>query len=351
MKRLFYIQSPISLLVAEKIIETYAFAPEDCVIIYGRKMKPKHSKFTNILWDDFVQVYSWNFVAGIRKQNQIKKALNQFITDHLPSSFILYTSSFSDWFIQYLLKNKKCIEFNFIEEGASAFFTQAERNSIQNATLLSSRLFYYLKIGLSHTFNYCRSPFFERSMLKKSHSIYTFLEEGFQEYPNRVQIDPPFQKKESLKHIKAVFAPWYIVESGTMKKEVYFKAMYQAFNQISDLGEQVIHYKFHPQHLVKGEYLDDYHTLFSHFSDRIEFIALDNSISLENVAYSSKARFYLDVSSLAIYAKTCGSKIISYCDVLIQYDPKFATFKLPKKLHDIVFPGNLLSQGNIDDKN
>lgn len=340
--KVFYIQNPIALIVAEKLIDTFSFTKEECLFIYGRNMKPSGSEFKSVLWDEYVQQYSWNFLEGNKAVKKTKKAIDNLIATHIRESFTFYTSSFSLWFLKYLASHSKCESFNFLEEGASSFFSRQERAKIQDSTFFSLKIFYYLKILLSHRFTYFPNPYTERSFLNKCKAIYTFSDGGFADYNQRVQIDPPFHKKESLQNIKAVFAPWYIVESGAMAKEIYFNSMREVFERISSLGENTIHYKFHPQHLVKGKYIHDYKNLFIEFSGKIDFIELDHTISLENVAYSSKANFYVDVSSVALYAKTCGSKIFSYCDILIKNDPSFSQFTLPKELKNIVFPGNLL---------
>ncbi|MCB0689023.1 MAG: hypothetical protein KDC53_20935, partial [Saprospiraceae bacterium] len=133
----------------------------------------------------------------------------------------------------------------------------------------------------------------------------------------------PFYNDPALPNFKNVLVLGPYFEFGQLSMETELKGLEALFhyfvsNQIFD-----VHYKFHPVQLEQNQSPDLIRALIKRYKKDIDFHEIKPSISLENIAMSSKADFYLATSSTAIYAVEMGRQVYSYANILLKFEPQF----------------------------
>lgn len=145
-------------------------------------------------------------------------------------------------------------------------------------------------------------------------------------FPGITQVElipTPFKEDPGLRHFERVlvFGPYAEYEELPLSVQVQgIRALFEYFTRQSI---KQVHFKFHPKQLELGKSPTAIRQLMQAYAGAIQFDEIPPPVSLENIAASSQAAFYLATSSTAIYAVAMGRKVYSYAPYLIKLQPDF----------------------------
>ncbi|MEX1002977.1 MAG: polysialyltransferase family glycosyltransferase [Crocinitomicaceae bacterium] len=324
MHHIFYVQSGISVAIAQKAIKQLQLNKEKCIFLTGRSVQ---------IDGDFIvkDTSEWSFrtslffFVGWWKSLKSKRLIKDFLREQQVASFKMYTASFGHWFYYLLSKDKRCKEIWALEEGRASFYTEEEFKKYVKIFHYSSPkyLTYQIKAWFNHFFVHYPNPNKTIKILKKHDRALVTSLKSYTYISNRIVIENPFDRAdEDYSDIKCLMAMSYPVEDGLISIENYTKAIEDTYEQIIKLGYTTIHYKFHPQQLTNPKFIESYQLCIQRFSNQINFIELPKSTILEVVAANSNATVLSDYSSLIIYADTFGNKIYSNFSLLEKQEPE-----------------------------
>jgi len=333
MKHLFIIHSSITWLVTQKLIETEQLPLNECVILTDRRMPVPKGQYNIIEISDIIlSDLKAREATQIIKNQQLNRialqAIDQIITSvcKKEEKYYIYLPHHRDLRYWAFTTHPQCAQFFYTEEGTMSYWGTRPHPTIPQYTgwqwgakrfILTLAHDWYLK---------GRAPALPRSFHPdhpKYGGAFGLSELAFPGLSNVKVLPLPFQHLPAWEHVQRVLVFGPYVEFGEMPQEVRLKVTRELFNYYIEHHIQNIYIKFHPSQYLNKHNMQQLKQLIEEYSDQIQFTEITQSVSLENIAYSSKADFYLITSSVAIYAVLCGSRVISYAQQVLKYHPAF----------------------------
>ena len=342
MKYIFVINNPITDLITEKVINSdkEKFTQENVVIFSYRNYKSNLNYKTfgiPILRKTILFLRTW---LDIYKLKKIICSINDEYTVFLP------TTGFETF--QFLIHHNSCRNYCYLEEGLASYYSISEKNQTHSnfinrhsnfIIIIGKRVYHLINFG---TIMDAYSEFFDVSNSKYQAS-YCFSNHCFGEHPNKKILNISFNKNESLNNYNTILVLESFVETGVLKKQIYLSLLEWLFHYLDRKEKSVIYYKFHPDQLKSMSSKRIILNLFDKFNQNkgLDFVEIDQSIKLEDIAYNSKeSEFYMVSSSVAIYANICGRKSYSLYNQVLNLKPgenfKNYTNTIPSEYFNIV---------------
>ncbi|MFN7116093.1 MAG: hypothetical protein ACK4TA_04800 [Saprospiraceae bacterium] len=344
MKHFFIVHSSITWLVSKQLMESEQLSPADCTILTDRRMPvPPGAYHIKDITDLSLHDLKWreaNQLLQLQQQNRVRlREIDQIITSFCTNgeNFQLYLPHHRDMRYWAFTTHPRCERFFYIEEGTMSYWGTNPIPVIPQHLGWHWMVKRFILNLLYDWYLLGRAPALPRNFhtnSRKYGGAYGLSKLSFPGLPNVKLLPLPFESSPEWAHVQhvLVFGPY--VEFGELPQAVRLKVTQQLFNNFIKNGISTIYIKFHPTQLAHPKNLAQLKALIATFSDRIEFIELPQSVSLENIACSSKANFYLITSSVAIYALLCGSRVMSYAKQVLKYHPNFQKTldTMPKKV-------------------
>lgn len=337
MKHIFLIHSHITREVAWAIIRHERIAPGDVVFVLDRKFETKEDGIKVVpldLPDEYFLIYK-NPFRGWRHLNRIRR----FIDDFSPGEFVCYFPHTYSEFSNLIVSHPRCRGYSLMEEGLWSYFPVDRMNDVVPPAILGwkqrllSRVFY---LGRFKDRFFCKDDYL---------SVYCTSEKAFPGFDRKIVVDLAFpgtgdERTHHPSAVRKVIVLDSVVETRVVAEHDFMVGFDQLLEKMTErLGEgEVVYLKRHPYQYVKPDFSD---RLISWLKKKIpahEVRELAGDVSLEKMALAGGVEFYLNVSSVSIYASRLGSKVYSYARSIGRSSPDFMRRleQLPQVFHESV---------------
>lgn len=260
-------------------------------------------------------------IPGFLRSNKHNLAQLDQLLGKLDHDFILVLPHTQNFKYHAMLTHPACRGFYLLEEGKLSY-----TRGIEWPTHLSHRLKASALSWLYQKYLGGRVPAFPLtfdSRHPKYQGAFATSELAFPGIGQVQRIPTPFQADPALRHFEKVLVFGPYVEYDELPLVTQVLGIRALFRYLVEQGIGQIHFKFHPAQLARGESPLLIRKAMEDFAEQIQFEEIPPEISLENIAASSKADFYLATSSTAIYAVAMGRPVYSYAPYYIRLQPDF----------------------------
>lgn len=337
MKHIFLIHSHITREIAWSIIRGERINPNEVVFLLDRKFKASEDGVGVVpldLPDEYFLIYK-NPLRGWRHLRKIRR----FIDDLSSGEFVCYFPHTYSEFANLIVQQSRCKGYSLMEEGLWSYFTVDGMNEVVPPAMLGwtqkllSRLFY---MGCFKDRFFCRDDYL---------AVYCTSEKAFPGFARKVVVDLEFpgagvEVPPPLSPLRKVIVLDSVVETRVVTEHDFMAGFDQLLEKLTKrLREgEVVYLKRHPYQYVKPEFSD---RLISYLKYKVpghDVQELEGDVSLEMMALTGEVEFYLNVSSVSIYANRMGAKVYSYARSIGRSSPEFMRRldRLPLVFHDAV---------------
>lgn len=338
MKYFFVVHSNITWLIIKNLIAQEKLPSADCLILIDRNLNIQvdNIQSKNISNFHLYDIKSAKIHHTFSNYQRNKKILAEI--DKIINTFCLKNETFHF----YLPHQKKYVYFAFFTHAQCERFFYVEEGNLSYASNQfdpKRSKFKYLILSILYSIFLANLvPPFPRSFdfsHPKYGGVYCVNELAFPRFPNKKLLPLPFTNQPTLANIRRVWVFGPYVEFGEMPQEVRIELMRKFLNYLIQNNIKQIHYKFHPSQLLHPDLLAKTKSVLQEYKEKIELVELEQTVSLGDLAYTSKADFYLNTSSAAIYALACGSKVYSYAQEAVKLHPPFqkTVDAIPENIH------------------
>lgn len=318
MRHLFLIHSSITYLVAQGIIRHLALAPETCAYVLLRRFQPDPGDPVTArlaLAQTVLVPLTWRVGQAWRKIAAFDAQIADLTADQ---PYALYVPHLDEPTGRLLYTNRRCRQVNYLEEGAAAYVPTAR---LPHARGLRDRVGRYLLsrgrvpvLGFypeGYTTAYCVHPACFPDLARK-----TVLPLPFR----RVAVTPDPSGQ-------VVLVLDALVEFGIVGPEALRQALHELFANLEARGQRRLLFKYHPIQAQQPDRRAYYEReVFGPWADRLSFTELVAAVTLEDLAFSyPTAEFAVIISSVGLYARFCGCRVVSVARRLAALDPRFST--------------------------
>lgn len=337
MKHIFLIHSHITREVAWSIIGRERIELEDIVFLLDRKFETKENGVRVVpldLPDECFLIYK-NPFRGWRHIRRIRC----FIDDLSPGDFVCYFPHTYTDFANMMIDHVRCRGYSLMEEGLGSYFSVNEINQIVPPAILGWKqrlLSQFLYMG-----SFKNRYFFSDDYI----AVYGTSEHAFPGFNRKVLIELSYgmavnEVDRSVPSGCKVIVLESVVETRVVSEKEFISGFDRMLEVLVDrLSEgEVLYLKRHPYQYVKPEFSD---RLIAYLKQKVpahEVRELASEVSLEKMALAGGVEFYLNVSSVSIYANRLGSKVYSYARSIGRSSPDFMRRleRLPQVFHESV---------------
>lgn len=337
MKHIFLIHSHITREVAWAIIRHERIATSDVVFVLDRKFVT-HEAGVRVVPLDLPDEYFLIYKNPLRGWHHLQR-IRGFIDDLSGGEFRCYFPHTYSEFASLASSHPLCRGYSLMEEGLWSYFPVEKMNEVVPPTILG-----WKQRLLSHVFYMGR--FKDRYFCKDDYlSVYCTSEKAFPGFARKIVVDLAFpSSREDVPHSQGSTRKVIVLDSVVETRVVTEHDFMLGFDQLLDkmtgrLGEgEIVYLKRHPYQYVKPEFSD---RLIAYLKKKIadhEVQELAGDVSLEKMALTDQVEFYLNVSSVSIYAGRLGSKVYSYARSIGCSSPEFMrrVEGLPEIFHESV---------------
>ena len=317
MKHVFGASSHLVFYLCNKIVETDAINPDDCIFFFTRNYHcpPKYDKiYKNIINTEYnVDRKKGRVFAGIHFC-QTRKNIRYFdslVDPYLKGEdFIWYSQVCNNDVCSLFVSKSNCKGYYVLEDGLSSY----RNDNLQTFT------------GWRYpVYKFILKPFWRRCFEVKNHFI-TSDHPKFKGCIATTEYCFPLHQQ----YLRCVGLPFETIELGftpdavlsidpfhLMVEEPYEKLVFERLSAfIRTKNYKCIAYKFHPYFFAKTNA-----SIKRYYAD-LPLIELGWDISLENVLMTYKCDFYTHVSAVSVYAHEMGATCYSYMPILREYNNK-----------------------------
>ena len=337
MKHIFLIHSHITREVAWAVIRHEHIALSDVVFVLDRKFETKESGIRVVpldLPDEYFLIYKNPFRGWCHLRR-----IWQFIDDLSPGDFRCYFPHTYSELADLVMSHSRCRGYGLMEEGLWSYFPAKMMNEVVPPAILGwrqrllSRIFY---MGRFKDRFFCKDDYL---------SVYGTSEKAFPDFARKIVVELAFPGAvDEARHLPVSVRKVIVLDSVVETKVVTEGDFMAGFDQLVEklterLGEgEIVYLKRHPYQYVKPEFSD---RLIAHLKRKVhahEVRELASEVSLEKMALTDRVEFYLNVSSVSVYASRLGSKVYSYARSIGRSSPEFMRHvdRLPQVFHESV---------------
>lgn len=337
MKHIFLIHSHITCEVALAIIRRERIALEDVVFLLDRQFETQVSGINMVPLDlpDEYFLIDKNPLRGWRHLRRIRK----FIDELSAGDFVCYFPHTYSEFANMAAAHPRCKGYNLMEEGLWSYFSVEGMNEVVPPAILGWKqrlLSQVLYMGRFKDRYFCKNDYLH---------VYATSDQAFPGFARKVVLDDIFPKPASAECdrkclVRKVIVLDSVVETRVVGEQDFlagFDRLLEAMAERLRDGEEIF-IKRHPYQYVKRDFSD---RLIEYVKDKFpahDVQDLRGGVSMEQMALSGDVEFYLNVSSVSIYASRIGAKVYSYARAIGAKSPSFMgrLERLPQVFRDSV---------------
>lgn len=326
MKHIFFVHSPITFIVACKVIQLKEIPSDNIIFLTHRGFHVPISGFKT-----YVFPYQWSpepFPFQVNFFNSWKRleAFDQFINEITEKSlFSIYLPHTEFRVLKILISHPFCQDFSYIEEGLAAYFPLNVLNPKQGKRRihLIDRIFYKNRI---------KDKLFMNSGYKAAYGLYP---ESFPAFEDRVILDKIhtpgvamlaslFEKDYSLYENAHIIVLDAISEHGVVGRQEHMVAIKRLIQILREKNVKKLFIKYHPAQVGTQEYYS-IQKILSHWPEAEEVVEIPQDVYLEIVAKKCRSVcFYINVSSIGFYAYKEGQRVVSWANLILQVNKKYS---------------------------
>lgn len=307
--------SSLTRLVSKQLISELKLEPKDCIFILDRGMKAEEEiysidmPYTLLPKESFSVSFSfWENWPKIKELDVWLKTLSK------EDTFYFYKPQSGFNVFHLIISHPLCKGFYYIEEGRSSYRSSIEMQSSKQQSWLRDRLYSLNFKNRSKSVKH----FFEAKHPQYL-GAYGISEWTFPDLSNTHQLKLPFQKKDFKEAYQKILVLEPIVEFGMTSLEA-FRYGIEQFLELH-IKEGTLYFKYHPSQ-KEAQSIAAFKAVCDAFPN-INFKKIPSEVSLEEVAISTEAIFYIITSSVGLYASICGSEVYSIAKYIIDSDKDF----------------------------
>lgn len=316
MKHVFFVHSYITDLVARRVVEVEHLSPQDVVFLNARNFTSLNLPYRRADVSLLAKVKGSlprRILVGWR---EVKARDRQLLRLTGGAAFHLYTPQTMERYIQVIRSHAGCAGFSYLEEGLNSYCTRAEIERTHPPTEPRFRE----KLGFR--FRVRESRFFEDGYTR----VYGVSSEVFPDLSNRVVLTDVFSKTrdEQFAEIENILA----LDALTVHRRIRLKSLLAAITRLAAFlhSERIttIHYKLHPAQDAGTEGVAIQAALRE---GGVRAVQLPDHVCLEELANARPGiRYFVNLSSVGLYAAIMGCRVFSYASWVAQAEPGFATY-------------------------
>lgn len=264
----------------------------------------------------------WQHNRGVLRQ------LDALIEQHCPAAaFVLHLPHSKIHKYYVLITHPRCDGLYYFEEGVGSYVDpfghHPEGHPLQQ--WLMTRLMSACLHGRAPGFLPLIDP-----RLPQLRGAYAITEFAYPGLPG-VQVLPlPFQRSAAYAGYRHVLVTGPFAEMNYMPLGVQLSTIERVLDLLAKRlpAAETLYYKFHPTQLLHQQSVPALRALFQRYADRLRIEELPAGVSLEEIAVSAQANFYLASSSVAVYAIAAGSRVFTYGEHYMALAPAYRPIHL-----------------------
>lgn len=316
---LFLIHSPITYWVARSAIQREGLDPAQVLLLVARGFAPADERYRHVPIDYDSIPPSPRRLYQLPRCWRWLRATDRFVADLTGSrSFQLYTASTMERYIQVLRSHHLCAGFSFLEEGLYSYCTRDE----MDRTHPRMRIRRWDRAGFLGRIRAAR--FFDAGHTR-AYGIHPAVFPGFE---HRVVLEDaiPPASETAVAGIGNVLVFDALSARRRVRLESLLAALRRLLTRLRSEQVTLLHYKFHPVQLGTSE-VDAIEQLFREQEPALIARRLPDAFSMEALARARPdARFFVNLSSVGLYAALFGCPVFSFANWVVQAEPDFATY-------------------------
>jgi hypothetical protein len=234
------------------------------------------------------------------------------------ADYALYVPHLDHPTARLLYTNHRCKTVNYLEEGTISYIPAAR---VDHKYGFRDRVVRYL---------FSRRRYPALGQFGAPHAAaYCINDACFPDLARKIILPIPFQKVviQPDPSGQVVLVLDALIEFDLVDAAPFRQALHELFAWLLAQGRHRVLYKYHPVQAQYPERRIYYETeVFEPWRDRITFTELVANVSLEDVAFSySTVEFAIVGSSVGLYARFCGRRVVSIARRLAALDARFYT--------------------------
>jgi len=288
----------MSYLTAKKTIKFLDLNPDKCCYLLERDYPIESTQSPFAIW-------------------KAMDALDTFLMDLTEQEAfeIFYTQSSTSHFY-VIISNPKCKGYSFIEGGLGCYKPEYKKLVSNKPSLLKDLFYAFMYKG-----RVPNQKFFFNTKLPGFKYCVGTNEHAFKAYDNPLNVGSPFEDKAEYRSIKHVYVIDCVVEFYNAKMQTIEAFTETLFERLKKENAKEVYFKLHPEHYRQEGLREKYLEVVEKYSGDIKAIELDKSVILEHIARSSEATFYVNISSVGLYANLLGREVWSFARMLHKLEP------------------------------
>jgi hypothetical protein len=315
-RHVFLIHSSITYLVARQVIRYLRLTPDVCAYVLLRRIQPDDDDPVSAqlhLYDNITVPLTWRIGQVWGRIATLDRQVADLTSR---ADYALYVPHLDHPMARLLYTNRQCKAINYLEEGTESYIP-AER--LRHTYGFRDRVVRYL-------FSLGRYPALDH--FSGTHgAAYCINDACFPSLARKVILPIPFRSitvnPDPSNQIILVFDAF--IEFNLVGADAFRQALHELFAWLITQNRHRILYKYHPIQIQQPERRAYYEReVFGPWKDRLTFTEITANVSLENIAFSYPSVEYAIIgSSVGLYARFCGRKVISVAKRLAELDARF----------------------------
>ncbi|SEH47668.1 hypothetical protein [Epilithonimonas hominis] len=327
MRHIFDIHSPLTLMIALKIIEQQDLNFSDCTFFYSKidiinyKFSPLIKLYINNLKFKInypsVITFPINYFFERRNIKKIDTEINKIVEKE---DFCFYTSHLIFPEKRLFATHKLCKKIYYMEEGLMSYMPYDPKN-IKKFYGDNINKYYklFFKMMYNNRFNNLIEPF---PKLPNYSGCFAINETAFGNFSKKIIITLPFVKNENDDNIENLLVLDHFEDIKGFTPSYYFYCVIEIFKYLEKIKVKSIHVKIHPAQKFKKI---DHFKILEKIGKQYNITVLNTSenIIIENLIYANRnIKLFGILSSTLYYVSLFNekSRIISFLETLNSVD-------------------------------
>ena len=343
MQHLFYVHSAITLLLARAVIQHEGLDAGRIAWLTDRGVTVPNVPAERVLE---VSDWQWQSLSHRAQNADLLRRLDDWLSTRFGDApFRCYLPHHLLRTLRAVISHPRCAGYAYLEEGLDSYQPLAQLADIHQLSPpgLPARLAHRIKF-------HGRIPA-ERAFLRpestRFHGAYCLSPEAFPDLPagRKTVLPSPFQRRPEYAHYRHVLAPSPESEVGYYPLADQLLVVERLLRALAARGVAGLHVKYHPRQLRPGGSAPAFRALFERLSDLLPVTEIAPDHSLEEIAVSSGATFYVGTSSVGLYAAVSGCPVYSYAPWLTAQNSVYRTVedRMPPAFRRLVNPISALA--------
>lgn len=339
MLHIFWVHSHITYLVSKKIISIQNILVGNCIFLLSRGYEIDDSEIFTIESPFYLNRQNEDlsktiFFEGqiLKTRKRIKQAQSFLYEITGKKTFLFYACHNHNDMVSVITSSKYCKGFFYIEEGLASYLEVHPRKlnlfrQFFKCFFPIYRNFYKaLRVSANPSFFNINHPKFLKAYGISDKTFYWLKPE------QRTTIGLPFVRISNKPKYDAIIVFDGLVVSHLIKEETQYHIIEDyIFPFLRKKNYKQIGYKLHPEQYSREEAIQ-IRKLFNKIKNNCFVQELNSKEILENYAYSFHSDIICFMTSTAVYASFCGSKVYSFLPYISKIEPNADVAKWVEKI-------------------